>query len=128
MLVYLMNITPYLSIESGVLYPICLILFLSLQLGLSSLDFFPILVQVVVSCDIWVLFLSKLNHSTWTSVHVVISNSDSGNRTNVDYSTFQSGTQHGYCQQSRRIGQIIDGGYGSCGCRVGSLLNPSGWK
>ncbi|THU81698.1 hypothetical protein K435DRAFT_469393 [Dendrothele bispora CBS 962.96] len=41
------NTAIVVCIESGILYPICLVLFLSLQLNISSVDFFPILVQVV---------------------------------------------------------------------------------
>ncbi|KAF5374337.1 hypothetical protein D9758_004675 [Tetrapyrgos nigripes] len=73
-----------LCMESGVLYPIGLILFLSLQLGLSSLDFFPILVQVVGIAPTLITVRSSLGKSVDNVRQVVESQSVSLRSTMVD--------------------------------------------
>ncbi|THU82868.1 hypothetical protein K435DRAFT_807945 [Dendrothele bispora CBS 962.96] len=49
--------------ESGILYPLFLIIFLSLELSISSLDFFPILVQAVGIAPTLITFRSSLGVS-----------------------------------------------------------------
>ncbi|KAK7444281.1 hypothetical protein VKT23_015291 [Stygiomarasmius scandens] len=57
------NTAIVVCVESGILYPLFLIIFLSLELSISSLDFFPILVQAVGIAPTLITFRSSLGLS-----------------------------------------------------------------